>query len=141
MCKACDYTIHGAQHHFGWDNSLPPALRVAPGSTIEFHCHDSSAGQLGPSSTLQSVLDLDFGKINPVSGPIYVDGAKPGDVLKVTLEGFQPKVFDGKGFGWTANIPGFGLLADQFKDPALCLWSYDPASLEHALWGKSARVP
>mgnify|MGYP000911840022 CR=1 FL=1 len=65
MCKACDYTIHGAQHHFGWDNSLPPALRVAPGSTIEFHCHDSSAGQLGPSSTLQSVIDLDFGKINP----------------------------------------------------------------------------
>ena len=141
MCKACDYTIHGAQHHFGWDNSLPPALRVAPGSTIEFHCHDSSAGQLGPSSTLQSVIDLDFGKINPVSGPIYVDGAKPGDVLKVTLEGFAPKVFDGKGFGWTANIPGFGLLADQFTDPALCLWSYDPASMAPAMWGKSARVP
>ena len=34
MCKACDYTIHGAQHHFGWDNSLAPALRVAPGSTL-----------------------------------------------------------------------------------------------------------
>ncbi len=31
MCKACDYTIHGAQHHFGWDNSLAPAERVAPG--------------------------------------------------------------------------------------------------------------
>ena len=141
MCKACDYTIHGAQHHFGWDNTLAPALRVAPGSTIEFHCHDSSAGQLGPSSTLQSVVDLDFGKINPVSGPIYVDGAMPGDVLKVTLEGFAPKVFDGKGFGWTANIPGFGLLADQFKDPALCLWSYDPTTMEPALWGKSAKVP
>ena len=68
MCKACDYTIHGAQHHFGWDNTLAPAQRVAPGSTIEFHCHDSSAGQLGPSSTLQSVVDLDFGKINPVRG-------------------------------------------------------------------------
>jgi acetamidase/formamidase len=63
-------------------------------------------------------------------------GAKPGDALKVTLEGFQPKVFDGKGFGWTANIPGFGLLADQFTDPALCLWSYDPASMAPAMWGK-----
>ena len=71
MCKACDHTIHGAQAHFGWDNALPPALRVAPGSTIEFHCHDSSAGQLGPSSTLQDVINLDFGKINPVSGPIW----------------------------------------------------------------------
>lgn len=30
MCKACNYTIHGAQHRFGWDNSLPPALRVEP---------------------------------------------------------------------------------------------------------------
>ena len=52
MCKACDYTIHGAQHHFGWDNALVPAERVEPGATILFHCHDSSAGQLGPSSTL-----------------------------------------------------------------------------------------
>ena len=48
MCKACDYTIHGAQHHFGWDNSLAPAERVEPGATIRFRCHDSSAGQLGP---------------------------------------------------------------------------------------------
>ena len=78
MCKACDYTIHGRQHHFGWDNSLVPAERVAPGSTILFHCHDSSAGQLGPSSTLADVVSLDFGKINPVSGPIYVEGADAG---------------------------------------------------------------
>ena len=52
MCKACDYTIHGAQHHFGWDNSFVPALTVAPGKTILFHCNDSSAGQLGPQSTV-----------------------------------------------------------------------------------------
>ncbi|WP_343081013.1 acetamidase/formamidase family protein [Ostreiculturibacter nitratireducens] len=141
MCKDCNYTIHGAQHHFGWDNSLPPALRAEPGSTIQFHCQDSSAGQLGPSSKLQSVIDLDFGKINPVSGPIYVEGAKPGDALKVTIEGFTPRQFDGKGFGWTANIPGFGLLADQFADPALTIWSYDPDSLAPALWGKEARIP
>ncbi len=141
MCKNCNYTIHGAQHHFGWDNSLPPALRAEPGSTIQFHCQDSSAGQLGPSSTLQSVIDLDFGKINPVSGPIYVEGAKPGDALKVTVEGFTPRQFDGKGFGWTANIPGFGLLADHFAEPALTIWSYDPESLAPALWGKEARIP
>src|SRR5690606_6090270 len=49
--------------------------------------------------------------------------------------------FDGKGFGWTANIPGFGLLADHFKDPALTLWSYDPENLAPALWGKAARIP
>jgi acetamidase/formamidase len=136
MCSKCDYTIHGAQHHFGWDNSLVPAERVAPGSTILFHCHDSSAGQLGPSSTVADVATLDFGKINPVSGPIFIEGAEPGDAIKVSIDSFKPS-----GFGWTANIPGFGLLADDFKEPALNVWKYDPDSLEPAMFGKHGRVP
>lgn len=136
MCQACNYTIHHAQHHFGWDNSIVPAERVEPGSTILFHCHDSSAGQLGPSSTVQDVIDLDFGMINPVSGPIYIEGAEPGDSVKVTIENFAPS-----GWGWTANIPGFGLLADQFTDPALTLWRYDPDTLAPSLWGDQGRVP
>src|SRR5690606_2347849 len=49
--------------------------------------------------------------------------------------------FKPSGFGWTANIPGFGLLADDFKEPALNLWTYDAGSLEPALFGKNARVP
>jgi acetamidase/formamidase len=136
MCGKCDYTIHGHQHHFGWDNSNVPAERVAPGSTILFHCHDSSAGQLGPSSTVADVVNLDFSKINPVSGPIYVEGAEPGDALKVTIDSFAPS-----GHGWTANIPGFGLLADQFTEAALTLWKYDPSTLAPALWGKEGAVP
>lgn len=136
MCQACSYTIHHAQHHFGWDSSITPAERVTPGSTILFHCHDSSAGQLGPSSTVQDVVDLDFGKINPVSGPIYIEGAEPGDSVKVTIDSFAPS-----GWGWTANIPGFGLLADQFTDPALTLWQYDPKTLAPSLWGEQGKVP
>ena len=141
MCKVCDYTIHGAQHHFGWDNALVPAERVEPGATILFHCHDSSAGQLGPSSTLADVTALDFGRINPVSGPIYVEGAEPGDAIKVTIDSFAPQLHGGRGFGWTANIPGFGLLADQFTDPALHIWSYDAGQMAPAAWGKEGRVP
>jgi len=141
MCKACNYTIHGAQHHFGWDNSLAPALRAEPGSTILFHCLESSAGQLGPSSTVEDVRRLDFGQINPVSGPVWVEGAEPGDALKVTIEGFAPRVLDGAGFGWTANIPGFGLLADQFTEPALKIWKFDPGQMAPALWGRDGRVP
>ena len=137
MCNKCpDYTIHGASHHFGWDNSFVPAITVAPGETIEFECHDSSAGQLNADSTVADVAAMDFGKINPVTGPVYVDGAEPGDALKITIEGFKPS-----GFGWTANIPGFGLLADQFKNPALTIWKYDPDTLEPALFGKNGRVP
>jgi len=45
------------------------------------------------------------------------------------------------GWGWTANIPGFGLLADQFKEPALHIWKYDADSLAPAMYGSLAKVP
>jgi amidase len=136
MCSDPGYTIHGHQHHFGWDNALVPAETVAPGSTILFHCQDSGAGHFGPSSTVADVGTLDFSRVNPVSGPIYLDGAEPGDALKITIESFAPS-----GFGWTANIPGFGLLADQFPDPALTLWKYDPGTMAPAMFGAEGRVP
>jgi len=131
MCKASEYTIHGAQHHFGWDNSILPVATVAPGSSIEFECQDSSAGQLTSASTVTDVGALDFAKINPVSGPVYIDGAEPGDTVKVTIDEFKPS-----GFGWTANIPGFGLLADQFKQAALHIWSYDKNTLASSAFGR-----
>jgi acetamidase/formamidase len=97
---------------------------------------DSSGGQLGSDASLETLNALDFGKINPVSGPVYIEGAEPGDALKVTLRKFIPS-----GVGWTANIPGFGLLADQFTDPALHVWSYDANSMVPALYGPGGRVP
>jgi acetamidase/formamidase len=136
MCSKPQHTIHSAHHHFGWDHSIPPVLTVAPGTTIEFHCVDSGAGQFTPASTVADVPKLDFSRVNPVTGPVFVDGARPGDALKITVHGFRPS-----GFGWTANIPGFGLLADQFKDPALHVWKYDPGTLAPALYGKYAKVP
>ena len=129
-----NHTIH--QSHFGWNRDNPPAARVAPGESVEFHPIDSSGGQLTPASTVADIAALDFGKVNPVAGPIYVEGAEPGDAIKVTLLHFAPS-----GWGWTANIPGFGLLADQFKDPALHIWSYDAKSLAPALFGPGGRVP
>lgn len=136
MCNNCDYTIHGRNHHYGWDNSFAPAERVEPGATIQFECLDSSGGQLTATSTVADVPLLDFAKVNPVTGPIYVEGAEPGDALKVTIEQFIPS-----GFGWTANIPGFGLLADDFKEPALNIWRYDPMTLQPSLFGRNGRVP
>lgn len=136
MCVNCNHTIHRKNHHFGWDNSFEPKLVAKSGETIHFECMDSSGGQLDKNSKLSDIAALDFGKINPVTGPVYVEGAMPGDVLKVTLRTFIPS-----GFGWTANIPGFGLLADQFKDPALHVWKYDPASMAPALYGPKGRVP
>ncbi len=101
-----------------------------------FQTVEASGGQINPSSTVQDVAKLDFAKVNPVNGPIFVHAAEPGDSLKVTLERF-----DMAGWGWTANIPGFGLLADQFTEPALHIWKFDPATLAPAMCGPAGRVP
>ncbi len=137
MCNNCLIkTIHSTNHHYGWDNSLQPVAKVTPGSTLEFECLDCSGGQLNSSSTLADLNRLDFSTINPITGPIFIDGAKPGDVLKVQIQQFKPT-----GFGWTGNIPGFGLLADQFTESALHIWDYDPELLEPSAFGKFAKVP
>jgi acetamidase/formamidase len=134
MATAHRHTIH--QWHLGWDHSFPPVARIAPGDSLEFDVTDASGGQLNGSATAADVARLDFSKVNPVSGPVFVEGAEPGDVLKVTLLSFVPS-----GWGWTANIPGFGLLADEFKEPALHLWRYDAATLAPALFGRWGKVP
>jgi acetamidase/formamidase len=132
----CTHTIHDHTCHYGWNNANKPAVKIAPGETVAFNPPDSSGGQITATSTLSDLGKLDFSKINPVAGPIYIDGAEPGDAIKVTLLEFGPS-----GWGWTANIPGFGLLADQFRDPALHIWKYDAANLAPALYGPGGRVP
>src|SRR5579872_4003941 len=97
MAKHAQHTIH--RSHFGWNNANKPVLTIAPGETIEFKTTDSSGGQLKLDSTIADIARLDFAKVNPVSGPVYIDGAAPGDAVKVTLLDFTPS-----GWGWTANI-------------------------------------
>jgi len=99
---------------YAWDNSIEPALEVESGETVLLHVRDASDEQIGPSSTGADVAALDFAKVNPVSGPIYVKGAAPGDTLAVELLEFETPTW-----GWTAIIPGFGLLADEFTEPWL----------------------
>jgi acetamidase/formamidase len=91
-----------------------PALEIESGETILLHVRDASDEQIGPTSTADAVAALDFGKVNPVSGPIFVKGAEPGDTLAVELLEFEPP-----DWGWTAIIPGFGLLAEEFPEPWL----------------------
>jgi acetamidase/formamidase len=132
----CNHTIHDHTCHYGWNNANAPVLKIAPGETISFNPPDASGGQLTKNATIDDLNKLDFSKVNPVAGPVYIDGAEPGDAIKVTLLEFGPS-----GWGWTANIPGFGLLADQFKDSALHIWKYDATTLAPALYGPGGRVP
>ncbi|MEQ8962584.1 MAG: acetamidase/formamidase family protein, partial [Coleofasciculus sp. C2-GNP5-27] len=119
-----------------WCNSRTPAQVVAPGDEVQFEVIDAVCGQLSPESTVEDVENLDFDLVNPISGPIYVDGAEPGDSLKVTILGFEPS-----GWGWTAIIPGFGLLADDFANPSLNIWKYELGFETPCVFNSHARVP
>ena len=104
--------------HHAWDNSLPPVLEIEPGQRVELDLMNSSGGQLGPESTVAEVAALDFAKVNPVTGPIAVRGAQPGDALTIRVVELAVD-----SWGWTACIPGFGLLADEFTDAHLVISS------------------
>lgn len=118
-------TIHDHHHHFGWDNSIEPILTVAPGEQIELHTIDSGGGQLTETSTAADVALIDFGKVNPVNGPIFIEGAEPGDAVEIEILDF-----DESGWGWTGIIPGFGLLADEFSDAFMNISRYDSKKVE-----------
>lgn len=102
--------------HHAWDNILPPVPEIEPGQRVELDLLNSSGGQLGPESTVAEVAALDFARVNPVTGPIAVRGAQPGDAVTVRV---VELVVDN--WGWTACIPGFGLLADEFTDAHLAI--------------------
>lgn len=129
------HTIHRNHIHYGWNNAFLPRLQIAPGATVQFEILDASSGQLTHTSTAADLARLDLARVNPVTGPVYIDGAQPGDALKVTVLSFHPS-----GWGWTGNIPGFGLLADQFPESKLHHWHYDPG-LKPAMYGPGGRVP
>ena len=115
-------TLHlfQSEAHFGWSRDFEPAATVASGSEIGFEVQDASGGQLRPGSTSEDIPQLDFERVNPVAGPVYVEGASPGDVLQVEILSVNPQFY-----GWTAVIPGFGLLADEFPNPWLHVWAFD----------------
>jgi acetamidase/formamidase len=108
-----DVRIGQDQNHLAWDPAIAPVATVPSGSVIEFDCLDASFGQLTSTSTTADIATLDFARVDQVNGPVAVEGAEPGGTLQIELLGFQPA-----DWGWTASIPGFGLLADEFPDPS-----------------------
>jgi len=108
---------------YAWDNAVEPALEIESGETVLLHVRDASDEQIHEGSGVEDVGKLDFSHVNPVSGPVYVKGAKPGDALAVELLELRPQEW-----GWTAIIPGFGLLADEYPDPWLRISRVDADS-------------
>jgi acetamidase/formamidase len=130
------HTIHAGHHHFGWSRDHAPVLNIAPGESVEFDVVDGGGGQVTPDSTAATIAALDFATLLPLTGPVAIDGAEPGDVLKVTVFSLAPS-----GWGWSAVIPEFGILADEFREPVLHIWRYDTTCSVPAAFGELARVP
>lgn len=67
----------------------------------------------------EALSSFEFAQTDPGHGPVFIEGADPGDVLRVDF--LELKTAE---YGWTAIFPGFGILADEFADqsPALRMW-------------------
>jgi acetamidase/formamidase len=102
------------QVHFTWDAGNAPALSIAPGDTVVFETRDVSDNQITPDSDASAIASWDWDRVYPLAGPVAVEGAEPGDTLVVEILDLHVK-----GWGWTAILPGFGLLADDFTEPYL----------------------
>ncbi|MBI4519432.1 MAG: acetamidase/formamidase family protein [Gemmatimonadetes bacterium] len=118
---AADFVLTAESTHNRFSAAIPPALRVPSGAVVEVYTKEATDGQLTPRSTVADVAALDFDPIHPLTGPVYVESAAPGDVLRVTL--LDIDIGD---WGWAAVVPGFGFLADQFTEPYLKIFSIAP---------------
>src|SRR5262249_17036474 len=94
-----------------------PIAEVEPGEEIRLETEEGLGGQFTRESTHADVAEVNRGLGHPLTGPIYVKGAEPGQVLEVEL-----LAYESDDFGNTAVIPGFGFLADLFTEPYLVKW-------------------
>src|SRR5215210_3477594 len=100
--------------HFQWDTGNEPVLEIASGDTVVVHTRDVSDNQITPDSDAKAIETLDWDRVYPLAGPIAVEGAEPGDTLAVEVLDIHTE-----GWGWTAILPGLGLLPDDFPDAYL----------------------
>jgi len=106
--------------HNRWHADLPPVARCRPGDELILETRDALDGQIGPESTIETVAAMDTTVVHPMTGPIHVEGARPGDLLEVEIVDI---VADD--FGYTTQSTAFGFLRDFFPDPHLVKWRLD----------------
>jgi acetamidase/formamidase len=126
--------------HLKWDNSTPPVHTVPSGAEISFDLLDGGHNQFTATSTAGDVLAFDVALGDPVHGPVYVEGAQPGDVLKIDF--LRLETAD---YGWTAILPGsfgFGLLHDEFPEHALKIWDLKTHTQDgYAVFREGIHIP
>jgi acetamidase/formamidase len=129
------HKLDAAQVHKEWDNTIPPRVTIDPGDTVVFDTRDASDHYYSRKSTHADVLGRGPFTGHPLTGPVFVRGAAPGDTLVVEILDVRP-AYD---FGWTAIRPGRGLLPESdFAKPFLNIWDLDGGV---ARMGKKVAVP
>ncbi len=116
--------------HNRWHPDIPPILEVDPGEEVVLETRDASDVQIKRGMTAGDLEGLD-GKVgHPLTGPVYIKGARPGDILEIEYLDIAAQPY-----GWTRNRPGAGFLRDLFKDPYLVHWDMKDG------WATSEQIP
>jgi formamidase len=116
--------------HNRWHPDIEPLLEVAPGEDVVLETRDASDGQIKPGMTVADLEHLDTKVAHPLTGPVYVKGARPGDLLEIEYVDIIPQAN-----GWTRNRPGAGFLRDVFREPYLVHWEMRDG------WATSPQLP
>lgn len=103
--------------HNRWHPDIHPVIRVAQGDVVTLETRDALDGMVGRTTGVEELIHIEMGRIHPLTGPVYVEGAEPGDVLAVDILEIEPQPF-----GFTLLMPGFGILRDYFPDPFIVKW-------------------
>jgi formamidase len=106
--------------HNRWHENIEPVVEVDPGDTMVYETRDAFDGQLNRESTAEDVGNLDLSGVHPLTGPVFVKGAEPGDLLEVKLVAVEADPWEQ--WGYTVEVPGFGFLRDEFPEPYIVHW-------------------
>lgn len=112
-----EHRLSAEPTHSVWDRSLRARLHVEPGDEVQVACVDASGGQVAPGMTVAEYLRIDRTRIHALTGPIWMEGAEPGDVLQVDVLATRHG-----GWGWSSVVEGLGFLKDRFREPYLFHW-------------------
>ncbi|MGA8673366.1 MAG: acetamidase/formamidase family protein [Terracidiphilus sp.] len=112
-----EHVLSAEPTHSVWDRSLKPRLRIESGDEVQIECLDASGGQVAPGTTVAEYLRIDRTRIHALTGPIWIEGAEPGDVLQIDVLATRHA-----GWGWSSVVEGLGFLKDRFKEPYLFHW-------------------
>ena len=104
--------------HNRWHEAIGPVIEAAPGEEVEIETHDALDGQITAATTADDLRQCDLNLVHPLTGPVYVAGAQPGDLLEVEILDMKPAPF-----AYTVQVPGFGFLRDVFPDPYIAKWT------------------